>query len=71
MEVQKFFIGDVVREKDRENGSELIIDLVEWNEGISYSTNLAAWFSAEELELVRRADEKSFKDLMNFVEEYE
>lgn len=62
----RFYTGDVVTYKrDDEPKLEAIIDGESYRgKGkFEYSTTSSAWHSPKDLELVRRADKKSFKQL--------
>ena len=66
-----FNFGDVV--KNKEDGKVHIINEInmcqllnfEWE----YSTNLGAWYSHEDFKLVRKADEKSIRKLVEDMKE--
>lgn len=67
---QKFFTGDVVRYVGKSrtwlggSGIHIIHETDYLGKGkFEYSTNRGAWFSANDFELVRKADADSFKEL--------
>ena len=67
MELQKFFIGDIVAIK-KYPGEHFIVDEVTFYGGFRYSTVGSAWHFAEELTLLEKADEQTLLALHDQLE---